>query len=141
MAEAPRIPPAVGEVLGPLHIVVGVDRVQLYADASGDHNPIHVDPEFAARTDFGRPIVHGMLLLAYLSRLLSGRFGSAWPCTGTLDARFRAPAMVGATIVVHGLIEAVEPDQDGPRIACGLRCEDAEGQALVTATARLILRG
>ena len=131
--------PHAGERLGPLEIAVTRARVHAYADASADHNPIHVDDAFAASTAFGGPIAHGMLLLAYLSRLVSDRFGRAWLESGTLDARFRAPAMVGSTIVVEGSVESVGPDGDGHTITCSLRCTDSAGQALITAVARLRL--
>jgi len=127
-----------GETLGPLELVVTRERVHAYASASGDYNPIHLDPEFAATTPFGGPIAHGMLLLSYFSRLLSDRFGRAWVETGQLEARFRAPALVGASISVHGIVRSVTTGQDGEQLECVLRCE-AAGQLLVTATARLIL--
>ena len=41
-----------------------------FARLSGDANPIHVDPEFAARSRFGRPVAHGMLLVAVLRALV-----------------------------------------------------------------------
>ncbi|MGH2389792.1 MAG: MaoC family dehydratase, partial [Chloroflexota bacterium] len=73
-----------GETLGPLEILVSAERVRAYAEASGDHNPIHLDTAFAAGTRYGGTIAHGMLLLAYLSRLMSGRFGRAWVENGQL---------------------------------------------------------
>ncbi|MGH2409716.1 MAG: MaoC family dehydratase, partial [Chloroflexota bacterium] len=76
--DEPVAVPEVGETLSPLEILVTPERVRAYADAANDHNPIHLDEAFATTTHFGGPIAHGMLLLAYLSRMLSGRFGRAW---------------------------------------------------------------
>lgn len=45
-----------------------------FAALSRDDNPIHVDPDFAARTRFGRPVAHGMLLYAAICALLSRHF-------------------------------------------------------------------
>ena len=129
----------VGETFGPLTMVVSAERVRAYADASGDRNPIHIDPQFAATTAFGGPIAHGMLLLAYLSRLLSDRFGAAWPASGDLDARFRAPARVGATVSVQGSVTAIEEEGGLRRVRCRLTCADEVGATLVSATASLIL--
>jgi acyl dehydratase len=131
------IAPAVGEPLGPLVVVVTAERVRAYAAASGDFNPIHIDPAFAATTEFGAPIAHGMLLLAYVSRVLGARFGRAWASTGALDARFRVPAVVGATVTVRGEIHAVQ--DGGQQVECRLTCADDSGQTLVTATARVRL--
>lgn len=42
-------------------------EINLYAEASGDFNPIHIDESFAAQTPLGGTIAHGMLILAYVS--------------------------------------------------------------------------
>jgi 3-hydroxybutyryl-CoA dehydratase len=140
MAE--HIPsPTPGEALGPLEILVSAERVRAYAEASGDHNPIHLDPTFAAGTRFGGAIAHGMLLLAYLSRLMSGRFGRAWVENGTLDARFRGPAMVGEPVRVLGEVQSVAQTPEGLQVQCALRCEDERGQILVQATAQVRIAG
>jgi 3-hydroxybutyryl-CoA dehydratase len=140
MGEA-GAPATVGETIGPRTVEVTAARVRAYAAASGDFNPIHVDPAFAATTDFGTPIAHGMLLLAYLARVLGARFGRAWAATGTLDARFRAPALVGATITVRGEVHAATSEAGGMQhVECRLSCEDAQGQTLVTATAVVSMR-
>lgn len=133
--------PAIGEVLGPLSILVSAERVMAYAEASGDHNPLHIDPAFAATTEFGGPIAHGMLLLAYLSRLMGERFGLAWASSGSLDARFRAPAMVGAAVVVRGVVAQVRAVDGGSLVECTLSCANTAGTTLLTATARVEVWG
>ncbi|MCU0510660.1 MAG: MaoC family dehydratase [Anaerolineae bacterium] len=47
-----------------------------FAALSGDDNPIHVDPEFAARTRFGRTVAHGMLLYSAICRVLAENIGA-----------------------------------------------------------------
>jgi 3-hydroxybutyryl-CoA dehydratase len=138
VSESPNSP-RIGDQLGPLSVEVTGDVVLAYAGASGDHNPIHIDAAFAATTPYGGPIAHGMLLLAYMSRLLTTRFGHAWPATGSLDARFRAPAMVGSTITVSGEVASVQSVDGAVDVTCAVRVLDAAGQALVTATAKLKL--
>jgi 3-hydroxybutyryl-CoA dehydratase len=130
--------PIPGEVIGPLEMLVSAERVRAYAEASGDHNPIHLEQTFAAGTHFGGTIAHGMLLLAYLSRLMSARFGRAWVENGSLDARFRGPAMVGAPVRVVGEVQSVAETPEGFQVQCALRCEDERGQILVQATARVL---
>jgi 3-hydroxybutyryl-CoA dehydratase len=136
-------PPAAGEPIGPIAVTITAERIDAYAAASGDFNPIHVDPAFAATTEFGAPIAHGMLLLAYLSRALSARFGRAWAATGALEARFRAPALVGTTVVVQGSVDTVRAEAEGEQqVECSLTCALQDGgQVLVTATAQLTLDG
>lgn len=138
MDEPVAIPEA-GETLGPLDMLVTPGRVRAYADAANDHNPIHLDPAFAATTHFGGPIAHGMLLLAYIARVLGERFGRAWVENGVLEARFRGPALVGSSVRVQGSVRAVTETPDGIQIECALQCVDPKGQMLVQATARVSL--
>ena len=52
------------------------EQLARYAEASGDYNPLHLDPAFAAGTPYGRPIAHGMLVLAFVSELLARELDS-----------------------------------------------------------------
>lgn len=54
-----------------------------FAELTGDHNPIHVDQEFAARTPFGKTVAHGMLLYGLISSIL----GTRLPGPGTVQLR------------------------------------------------------
>lgn len=70
------------------------DRLVRFAEASGDPNPIHLDPEFARRSGHDDVIAHGMLSMAYLARLIT----TAVPQERlrSLQVRFRATVPVGA---------------------------------------------
>ncbi len=46
------------------------EQVNVFADLTGDHNPIHVDPEYAATTRFGKPIIHGHLSSSVFTKFL-----------------------------------------------------------------------
>src|SRR5438552_3165223 len=95
--------------------------IERYAAASGDHNPIHLDAQFAAATPFGGTIAHGMLLLAYLGELLAARFGAAWLAGSALKVRFRVPARPGDRVVARGRIERIEEDAaNGRRAVCAV---------------------
>ena len=69
-----------------------------YADASGDHNPIHIDEAFAKTTQMGGTIAHGMLVLSFISEMMAGAFGKRWLESGSLEVRFRNPARPGDTV-------------------------------------------
>lgn len=56
------------------------EQVILFAQASGDHNPIHLDENYASTTIFKRPIVHGFLAGSVFSKV----FGTLWPGEGTI---------------------------------------------------------
>lgn len=59
------------------------EGVIAFAEITGDKNPIHLDPEFAAKTPFGRPIVHGFLSAAVFSKV----FGMLFPCRSKFRKR------------------------------------------------------
>lgn len=109
------------------------DKINRYADASGDHNPLHVDPAYAATTQFEGPIAHGMLVLAYVSEFLTAALGEEWLRSGRLKARFRGPARPGDTVTVSGRVLSVE----GPRVKCEVEATSQAGEALITAEAQV----
>lgn len=68
-----------------------------FAALSGDHNPIHVDPEFSANTRFGRTVSHGMLLYSVLRTLLEDKLGNIRQVSQ--DLMFTAPTFTGDNMV------------------------------------------
>jgi 3-hydroxybutyryl-CoA dehydratase len=70
-----------------------------FADISGDHNPVHLDPAYAATTPFKTTIAHGMLTAAYISAI----FGTDMPGPGCIyvsqTLNFRAPVRPGDEVV------------------------------------------
>lgn len=73
-------------------------EVTLFAEASGDENPLHLDEAYAATTQFGRRIAHGILVAGVVSAVL----GNDLPGPGALYAsqtlRFPAPVYLGDTV-------------------------------------------
>ena len=94
-----------GAELPSLAKTLSQEKIDRYARASGDFNPIHVDPAFAAQTPFGGTIAHGMLLLAYLSEMLTAAFGQAWLSGGRLKVRFKGAARSGETVAIGGHVQ------------------------------------
>jgi acyl dehydratase len=86
----------------------------LFAGASGDPNPIHIDLDFARAAGLDDVFAHGMLSMAYLGQLLTG-----WRAQAELrewNARFQVITPVGATVTCSG--EVIEIfDMDGERRA------------------------
>jgi acyl dehydratase len=69
---------------------------------SGDRNPLHVDPEFARRAGFERPILHGLCTFGFTGRaLLHAVCGSDPARFGAIEARFTAPVIAGQTLGVE----------------------------------------
>jgi acyl dehydratase len=108
------------------------ERVNLYAEASGDFNPIHIDPEFAKQTELGGTVAHGMLVLAYVSEYMTGIFGIDWLTGGTLNIRFKAPARPGDTLAVTGKVSKID-ETDGNRTVYGeILCRNQDDEAVIT---------
>jgi 3-hydroxybutyryl-CoA dehydratase len=114
-----RIEPVVREV--------SQGRINAYADASGDHNPIHVDEAFATNTQFGGTIAHGMLVLALIGEMMHSAYGEAWLRTGKLKVRFKAPTRAGETIVA-----SAEPTKEAAGIAeFAVQCATSNGEVVI----------
>lgn len=112
---------ATGRVLGPgpWH-VVDQDQVNLFAQATGDTQWIHVDPERASTTSFGGTIAHGYLTLALLPRMqeeLRVFDGVDMTVNYGLDKlRFPAPVPVGSSVRLTLTISSVEQRPNGTTV-------------------------
>lgn len=108
------------------------ERVDAFADATDDHQYIHVDPEAAAKTPFGGTIAHGFLTLS-----LTVPMGASVPLDvgepkmsinyGLDKVRFPAPVPVGSRIRVRVTLTAVEEVAGGIHVAQTMTTE-VEGQ-------------
>ena len=82
-----------------------------FSEISGDHNPLHLDAEFAARSRFGRRIAHGALV----SSLISNVIGNSLPGQGSIylssSLKFRAPAFIDDTITATATISSIREDK------------------------------
>ncbi len=110
-------------------------RINLYARASGDYNPIHVDANYARQTPFGGTIAHGMLVLSYISEMMLSAFGSRWLSTGWLSVRFKSPAHTGKQVKVEGRIRSVERTDKQIKVICNVACRDEAGNPIITGEA------
>lgn len=68
----------------------------LYAKASGDTNPLHLDPEFARKAGFDNLVAHGMLGMAHMGRLLTNTFPAE--SIKSFTARFSAVILAGEQV-------------------------------------------
>lgn len=105
--------------------------VDAYAKVSGDHNPLHTDPAFAATTHFGRTIAHGMMTLAFVSESLELWCGAAWANGGAIEAAFLSPVYPGDDVEVS----ATETTVEAPARVCAIECRVGE-RTILSATVR-----
>ena len=132
-----------GDRIGPVAHLVTQEGVDAYAEASGDHNPIHTDPEFAAGSHFGRRVAHGMMIAASVSELMAVSFGEDWAGSGRMKLRFRAPVFPGDGIETTGVVRRVEDAGGGARrVTCAVetvRRPGDGGQAAITGEASVVV--
>ena len=118
---------------------ISQEQVDRYAHASGDFNPIHVDPAYAATTQYGRTIAHGMLTLAFLSEMMTAAFSEAWIKGGKLKARFRAPVFPGDTVTTLGILKSQQAIEGATRLEYTVGCQNQRGETVVSGDAGLTL--
>ncbi|QDK36773.1 MaoC family dehydratase [Bdellovibrio sp. NC01] len=84
--------------------------VHQFAELSGDHNPIHLDDAYAAKTRFGRRIAHGMISGALISRALVECIGGGGVYLGQ-SLKFVNPVFIDDTITITIKITAVRKEK------------------------------
>ncbi|MGV0795409.1 MaoC family dehydratase [Mycolicibacterium elephantis] len=135
---------AVGAELGPTDwLEITQDRVNLFADATDDHQWIHVDPERAASGPFGGTIAHGLLTLSLLPRFMHELYrvdGVTMAINyGLNKVRFISPVPVGAKIRARSTIADITA-VDGGAQATMVTTIELEGAAKPAAVIESIIR-
>lgn len=98
---------AVGDEMTSLSRTVSQSQITAYADASGDHNPIHVDPDFARAVGLPGTIAHGLLEMAILTEAVA-RWAGGYEQVASVFCRFSKPLLPGETVTCTGRIVAVD---------------------------------
>ncbi|MBT8218072.1 MAG: MaoC family dehydratase N-terminal domain-containing protein [Acidimicrobiia bacterium] len=111
-------------------LVLTQDQFDAFARLSGDDNPIHVDPEFAARTRFGRTVAHGMMLFGLLTAATARRLERPLELARQ-NLVFLAPTYAGDEHTLTIRIEETDPNR--ARVDASLHASD--GTQTVSATA------
>ena len=135
---------AVGQTLGPSEpLVVTQERINQFAEATGDDQWIHVDQARAAKGPFGRTVAHGYLTLSlasyFLPQLLSVKNMSMGVNYGTEKVRFPSAVTEGSTLRATGEIISAEPSGGGVKVVVRmtLTADGAERPACVVDTISL----
>ena len=111
------------------------EQIERYARASGDYNPIHIDEDFAAKSQFGGRIAHGMLIAASISEMMTAAFKADWLNGGRLKLRFRAPVFPGDTITTSGIVKRVREVDGRQQVTCAVVVRRQDGEAAITGDA------
>ena len=132
-------PIKVGEALSGFRRKVTQDRVTAYAHASGDHNPIHLDEEFASTTRFGRRIAHGMLNLAFVWEMVSVNYPDTWHRGTTVKTRFTSPVVPDETVVVGGSVKRIRSIDGCDFAECDVSVTRPNGEKALSGSASIPL--
>ena len=120
--------------LGQVTRTISQTQLVEYSSVSGDNNRLHLDPEFAAGTQFGGIIAHGMLTLAFISEMMAASHGGEWLTSGSMKARFKGAARPGDQVETWGAASKSDGGIQG--YAVGLR-NSSTAEDLITGTATL----
>lgn len=125
-------------------LTITQQQVNLFADATGDHQWIHVDPEKATKGPFGGPIAHGFLTLSLIPKFFESSFeimGSRMGVNyGLNKVRFTAPVPVGSRLRARMKLLATLPiDNDGVQMTWEVTVE-REGASKPVCVAESLVR-
>tara|TARA_B110000438_G_C15698569_1_gene600011 strand:+ start:605 stop:1039 length:435 start_codon:yes stop_codon:yes gene_type:complete len=76
--------------------------VNTFAQISGDHNPLHMDEDYASKTKFGKRICHGMLLASFFSKLIGMHLPGKNSLYFSQTLNFQLPCFLGDTVTIEG---------------------------------------
>lgn len=128
-----------GDTLPAIEKSVTQEQIESYAEAAGDFNPIHLDQEFAANTDFGGRIAHGMMIIAFVSEMMTVAFQEDWLAKGQLKVRFRAPVYPGETVATFGQVKSVQEQDGNTRFVCSVGVRMQNGDDAINGDATVIV--
>ena len=125
-----------GERISPLYKLMTQEIINKWADAVEDHNPLHVDPEYAKKTKFKSTIAHGPLVISYISELMGNWLGIGWIEGGKLlDIKFNAPVKPGDKITIGGKVKEKRDIENEKMVECEIFVENQEGVKVVVGRA------
>ena len=140
MATAPKFDDVkVGDTLKPI-VLPPISRHQLalYCGGSGDHNPIHVDLDFAKKFGFKDVFAHGMLSMAFLGRLATSFAPQSQ--VRKLGTRFTSITWVGDVITVSGKVTGKREANGEKLVDLEVKCTNQNGQDTLQGDATVALK-
>jgi 3-oxoacyl-[acyl-carrier protein] reductase len=114
------------------------DDVLAFASLSGDYSPLHVDPRYAASTEFGSCVVHGILLASLFSQLVGMRIPGRHALYLGQDLTFRRPVRVGE--MVRASSKVIGKNEATRTIVLSMEIRDRDDRVAVAGTAKVKLR-
>ncbi len=111
--------------------------VRTFAELSGDFNPIHLDEEFAAKTQFGKRIAHGMISGALISAVLGNEFKEKKIVYLSQTMKFIAPVFIDDTVTATATV--IDIREDKPIVTIETVCTNQNGNTVVKGEGKIML--
>jgi len=127
----------VGDAIPELKVTPDKYLTHRYAGASGDFNPIHIDPEFAKAVGLPGTILHGLYVMGLVARANAGLANGDPRALKRLSVQFRGMGAPETEIVVSGTIKSV----DGDTVVVDTVAAQGENQTIRNAEAEVQLQG
>ena len=112
---------------------IGEREIMLFAEASGDVNPLHLDRAYAAGTSFGEPIAHGILSASLISAAVALKLPGPGAVYVSQDLRFLRPVKAGDQLTATLTVTAKREDKKFVTLACEI--VNQHGKAVVSGEA------
>ena len=110
--------------------------IDAFASVSGDHNPVHVDEEFAKTTRFGKRIAHGMLTASLISSVLANKLPGEGSIYLGQTLQFFAPVFPGDEITVRVTVKDIREDK--PILTLATICVNQRDELVIRGEATVL---
>ncbi|WP_158814310.1 MaoC family dehydratase [Methylocapsa sp. S129] len=138
MTTSPDHSPAIGErLVHKTFAPITRHTLALYCGASGDHNPMHVDIDFARQAGFPDVFAHGMLVMAYLGQALTDAVAPG--AVRSFSTRFSAITQLGARLTCEGAVAELFDHLSEKRARLALTVKDEHGETKLAGEAIIAL--
>ena len=111
--------------------------IEAFAEVTGDHNPIHLDEEFAKTTRFGRRIAHGMLTASLISSVLANKLPGEGSVYLGQSLQFVAPVFPGDEVTARVTVKEVRDDK--PILKLDTICVNQRDETVIRGEATVLV--
>ena len=112
--------------------------LERFASLSGDHNPLHMDENYAKSTQFKKRVCHGMFLASFFSRLVGMHIPGKNALYFSQTLSFQNPCFVGDTVTVHG--QVIDKSDSTKILTIKTSVHNEAGICLVDGIAKVMVR-
>jgi 3-hydroxybutyryl-CoA dehydratase len=116
---------------------INEEDVRAFAELTGDHNPVHLDEEYAAGTRFGRRIAHGMFGASLISAVLANELPGRGTVYLSQALKFTAPVFLGDTVTARVTVKHLREDK--PVVTLETVCTNQRGERVVEGEAVVLV--